>query len=65
VGGGGGRGGKRLHHVSENKDFKEILRCNYFVRTGLYALVVSIGVAAVTGCADGLYAINLPFSGKR
>ena len=47
--------------MSDNNVFKEILRCNYFVRTGLYDLVVSIGVAAVMGCAGGFYAINFIF----
>ena len=47
--------------MSDNKVFKEILRCNYFVKTGLYAPVVSISVTAVTGCVEGFCAINLPF----
>jgi hypothetical protein len=51
--------------VSDNKVFKEILRCKYVVGTGLYALVVSTVVPGVTGCTDGFYAINLPFSRKQ
>jgi len=62
--GGGGRGGRETSPSCVNKVFKEILLCNYFVKTGLYAIVVSISMKAVTECANGFCAINLPFSGK-
>ena len=34
-----GRGGKCLHYASDNKFFKEILRCNYFMRQAYMLLL--------------------------